>query len=186
MHTLLDLRGNIPSFIHVSDGKLHDVHALDLLLPGAWRGLRHGSRVFRLRSSVTRCTKRRVLCPRAKWNIDARGYIRRRRIGTAGVICDQTIVLGWLALCPSGLSSLPAAHSISTTPSRAGRWCFLLTSLRCRIDYLRALQKSLAGGAVLQMDQEHLRIKRFHAYVGECGQNADLDRRLGLCPRRHR
>ncbi len=27
MHTLLDLRGNIPSFIHVSDGKLHDVHA---------------------------------------------------------------------------------------------------------------------------------------------------------------
>ena len=31
MHTLLDLRGSIPSFIHVSDGKLHDVHALDLL-----------------------------------------------------------------------------------------------------------------------------------------------------------
>ena len=28
MHTLLDLRGNIPSFIHISDGKLHDVHAL--------------------------------------------------------------------------------------------------------------------------------------------------------------
>jgi len=34
-HTLLDLRGNIPSFIHISDGKLHDVHALDLLLPEA-------------------------------------------------------------------------------------------------------------------------------------------------------
>src|SRR5512136_2662679 len=33
MHTLLDLRGNIPSFIHISDGKLHDVHALDLLVP---------------------------------------------------------------------------------------------------------------------------------------------------------
>jgi Transposase DDE domain len=32
MHTLLDLRGNIPSFIHVSDGKLADAHALDLLL----------------------------------------------------------------------------------------------------------------------------------------------------------
>ena len=32
MHTLLDLRGNIPSFIHISDGKLHDVHALDMLL----------------------------------------------------------------------------------------------------------------------------------------------------------
>jgi len=35
MHTLLDLRGNIPSFIHVSDGKMHDVHALDMLIPEA-------------------------------------------------------------------------------------------------------------------------------------------------------
>ena len=37
MHTLLDLRGNIPSFIHISDGKMHDVNALDLLVaePGA-------------------------------------------------------------------------------------------------------------------------------------------------------
>lgn len=33
MHTLLDLRGNIPSFIHVSHGKLHDVNVLDLLIP---------------------------------------------------------------------------------------------------------------------------------------------------------
>ena len=45
MHTLLDLRGNIPSFIHISDGKLHDVHALDMLLPEAGRHLRHGSRL---------------------------------------------------------------------------------------------------------------------------------------------
>src|SRR5271166_1512283 len=35
MHTLLDLRGNIPSFIHISNGKLHDVHALDMLVPEA-------------------------------------------------------------------------------------------------------------------------------------------------------
>ncbi len=35
MHTLLDLRGNIPSFIHISDGKLHDVNALDLIVPEA-------------------------------------------------------------------------------------------------------------------------------------------------------
>jgi len=35
MHTLMDLRGNIPSFIHVSDGKMHDVHALDMILPEA-------------------------------------------------------------------------------------------------------------------------------------------------------
>lgn len=33
LHTLLDLQGNIPTFIHISDGKLHDVNVLDLLLP---------------------------------------------------------------------------------------------------------------------------------------------------------
>ena len=38
LHTLLDLRGAIPTFVHISDGRLHDLHALDLLLlpePGA-------------------------------------------------------------------------------------------------------------------------------------------------------
>ena len=35
MHTLLDLRGGIPSFLHVSNGKWHDVHALDVLTPEA-------------------------------------------------------------------------------------------------------------------------------------------------------
>ncbi len=40
MHTLLDLRGNIPSFIHVTDGKVRDVNILDQLIPeaGADRG----------------------------------------------------------------------------------------------------------------------------------------------------
>ena len=33
LHTLLDLRGNIPSFIHISDGKMHEVNILDQLLP---------------------------------------------------------------------------------------------------------------------------------------------------------
>ena len=33
LHTLLDLRGNIPSFIFISDGKLHDVNILDQLVP---------------------------------------------------------------------------------------------------------------------------------------------------------
>ena len=35
LHTLLDLCGNIPAFIHISDGKLHDVNVMDLLLPEA-------------------------------------------------------------------------------------------------------------------------------------------------------
>jgi hypothetical protein len=53
MHTLLDLRGNIPSFIHISDGKLHEVNVLDQLLPeaGAFyimdRGFTDFARLFR-------------------------------------------------------------------------------------------------------------------------------------------
>jgi hypothetical protein len=35
LHKLLDLRRNIPSFIHITNGKLHDGHALDYLAPGA-------------------------------------------------------------------------------------------------------------------------------------------------------
>ena len=33
LHTLLDLRGNIPTFIHISDGKMHEVNVLDILIP---------------------------------------------------------------------------------------------------------------------------------------------------------
>ena len=68
MHTLLDLRGNIPTFIHISDGKMHDVNALDLLLaePGAIyvmdRGYVDFSRLFALHQAgaffVTRCPSR--------------------------------------------------------------------------------------------------------------------------------
>jgi Transposase DDE domain len=54
LHTLLDLRGSIPSFIHISDAKLHDVNVLDLLLPepGAYyvmdRGYVDFERLYRL------------------------------------------------------------------------------------------------------------------------------------------
>ena len=57
LHTLLDLRGNIPTFIHVSDGKLHDVNILDLLIPepGAFyvmdRGYLDFARLFTMHQS---------------------------------------------------------------------------------------------------------------------------------------
>jgi len=72
MHTLLDLRGSIPSFIHISDGKLHDVNALDLLLPepGAIyvmdRGYVDFARLYALHPAGA------FFVTRAKLNIDAR------------------------------------------------------------------------------------------------------------------
>jgi Transposase DDE domain len=74
MHTLLDLRGNIPSFIHISDGKLHDVNILDQLIPeaGAFyvmdRGYIDFQRLYRLHQAgsffVTRA-KRNTWIPSA-------------------------------------------------------------------------------------------------------------------------
>jgi len=44
MHTLLDLRGNIPAFVHITDGKVHDVNVLDQIVPeaGAFYGMDRG------------------------------------------------------------------------------------------------------------------------------------------------
>jgi hypothetical protein len=93
MHTLLDLRGNIPSFIHVSDGKLHDVHALDMLLPdpGAIyvmdRGYVDFGRLYTLHQAGA------FYVTRAKSNIHAHRVYSAPADREAGVICDQTIAL---------------------------------------------------------------------------------------------
>lgn len=93
MHTLLDLRGNIPSFIHVSDGKLHDVHALDLLLPepGAIyvmdRGYVDFARLHVLHQAGA------FFVTRAKSNMDARRLYSAPSDRAGGIICDQTIAL---------------------------------------------------------------------------------------------
>jgi len=93
MHTLLDLRGNIPSFIHISDGKLHDVHALDLLLPepGAIYVMDRGYVDF-ARLHVLRLAGA-FFVTRAKSNMAAHRVYSARTDRTTGVICDQTIAL---------------------------------------------------------------------------------------------
>ena len=93
MHTLLDLRGNIPSFIHVSDGKLHDVHALDLLAPepGAIyvmdRGYVDFARLHALHLAGA------FFVTRAKSNMKAHRLYSAKADRSIGIICDQTIAL---------------------------------------------------------------------------------------------
>jgi len=93
MHTLLDLRGNIPSFIHISDGKLHDVHALDMLVPEAGaiyvmdRGYVDFGRLYRLHQAGA------FFVTRAKSNLDAHRLYSAATDRTSGVIADQTITL---------------------------------------------------------------------------------------------
>jgi hypothetical protein len=93
MHTLLDLRGSIPSFIHISDGKLHDVHALDLLLPeaGAFyvmdRGYVDFARLHVLHLAGS------FFVTRAKSNMDAHRVYSSATDRSTGVIYDQAIAL---------------------------------------------------------------------------------------------
>ena len=93
MHTLLDLRGNIPSFIHISDGKLHDVHALDMLIPepGAIyvmdRGYIDFTRLHTLHQAGA------FFVTRAKSNLNAHRVYSSPTDRTTGVIADQTIAL---------------------------------------------------------------------------------------------
>jgi IS4 transposase len=93
MHTLLDLRGNIPSFIHISDGKLHDVNILDQLIPeaGAFyvmdRGYIDFARLYRFHQAGS------FFVTRAKKNMDAQRRYSHPVDRTTGVIFDQTLVL---------------------------------------------------------------------------------------------
>jgi hypothetical protein len=93
MHTLLDLRGSIPSFVHVSDGKMHDGHALDLLPlePGAIyvmdRGYVDFSRLHGLHQAGA------FFVTRAKSNLDARRVYSAPVDRSTGIICDQAVAL---------------------------------------------------------------------------------------------
>jgi hypothetical protein len=93
MHTLLDLKGNIPSFIHVSDGKLHDVHALDLLELEAGaiyvmdRGYVNFARLHTLHLAGA------FFVTRAKSNANFHRVYSAKTNRSTGVICDQTIAL---------------------------------------------------------------------------------------------
>jgi len=93
LHTLLDLRGNIPSFIHITDGKVHDVKVLDILVPepGAFyvmdRGYLDFTRLCLLNSVGA------FFVTRAKRNTQYRRRYSRPVDKATGLRCDQTIVL---------------------------------------------------------------------------------------------
>jgi hypothetical protein len=93
MHTLLDLRGAIPAFVHVSDGRLHDVNVLDLLIPepGAFyimdRGYLDFERLYVLHQAGS------FFVTRAKSNFKFQRVLSRPVDRSTGLICDQIIEL---------------------------------------------------------------------------------------------
>jgi len=93
LHTLLDLRGAIPSFIHISDGKLHEVNVLDLLLPepAAFYIMDRGYLDFERLWVLDQAGSFFVI--RAKRNLRARRLYSHAVERSSGIICDQTVVL---------------------------------------------------------------------------------------------
>lgn len=93
MHTLLDLRGAIPAFIHISDGKMHDVKILDTLLieGGAYyimdRGYVDFARLYKIQQLGA------FFVTRAKHNMNARRLYSAKTDRSTGIICDQIIAL---------------------------------------------------------------------------------------------
>ena len=92
MHTLLDLRGSIPSFIHISDGKLFDSHVLDLLRPdpGAFYIMDRGYVDFRRLYALHVAGAFFVI--RGRVNFRFRRRYSHRAEKPAGILCDQTVV----------------------------------------------------------------------------------------------
>jgi hypothetical protein len=93
LHTLLDLRGNIPTFIHITDGKVHDVNVLDILIPepGAFyimdRGYVDFKRLYTMHNTGA------FFLIRAKSNTLYKRRYSHKADTSGGVICDQAIVL---------------------------------------------------------------------------------------------
>jgi hypothetical protein len=93
LHTLLDLRGNIPTFIYISDGKLHDVNALDLmpLEAEAFYVMDRGYVDFKRLHYFTEIAA--FFVTRAKTNIKFRRVYSHPVDRDTGLVCDQTILL---------------------------------------------------------------------------------------------
>jgi len=93
LHTLLDLRGNIPTFIEITDGKIHEVNILDILIPEAAsfyimdRGYLDFVRLYALHQDKA------FFIVRAKSNIQYQRLYSRLVDKSTGLRCDQTIIL---------------------------------------------------------------------------------------------
>jgi hypothetical protein len=93
LHALLDLRGDIPSFIWITDGKVHDVNILDLLIPESGaiyimdRAYLDFKRLYQMHQSSA------IFVLRSKANTGLRRLYSHKVDKSTGLICDQTVVL---------------------------------------------------------------------------------------------
>lgn len=160
LHTLLDLRGAIPSFIHISAGKLHDVHVLDLLIPeaGAFYVMDRAYLDFGRLYSLSQAGA--FFVTRSKSNLDARRLYSAPVDRTSGLVCDQTIALNGVLTrerYPQHLRRIRFKH-----PESAKTLVFLTNHFQLPPLTVCLLYKSRWHIELFfKWIKQHLRIKRF-------------------------
>ena len=165
LHTLMDLRGSIPSFIYISDGKLHDVNVLDLLLPepGAYyvmdRAYLDFERLFRLNQSlaffITRARRRFRFHRRYSHPADKAN----------GIQCDQTIVLS--SFYPAKKYPEPLRRIRYLDPMTGKRLVFLTNNFELPAPMIAELYKARWRIELFfKWIKQHLRIKVFYGTSG--------------------
>ena len=160
LHTLLDLRGAIPAFIHISDGKLHDVNVLDLLTfeAGAFyvmdRGYVDFARLYALHQAGA------FFVTRAKSNMDARRVYSAPTDRASGVICDQQIMFNALRSAANYPQHLRRIRF--KDPESGKTLVFLTNNTTLPALTIAALYKSRWQVELFfKWIKQHLRIKRF-------------------------
>ena len=160
LHTLLDLRGSIPTFIHISDGKLHDVNVLDLLIPepGAFYVMDRAYVDFRRLHALSQAGS--FFVTRAKKNMNARRLYSEPTDRASGVICDQKIVLN---VFRSHHGYPEQLRRIRYTDAKTGkRLVFLTNHFQLPALTICALYKCRWQVELFfKWIKQHLRIKRF-------------------------
>lgn len=159
LHTLLDLRGAIPTFIHISDGKLHDVNVLDLLPaePGAFyvmdRGYLDFERLYTLHQAGS------FFVTRAKSNSKFKRLVSRPVDRSTGLICDQVVEL---TVFYSHQGYPERLRRIRYRDPEGRRLVFLTNHLSLPAPTICALYKSRWQIELFfKWIKQHLRIKRF-------------------------
>ena len=161
MHTLLDLRGNIPSFIHISDGKLGDVNVLDVLVleTGAIyvmdRGYLDFARLYVMHQAHA------FFVTRAKSNTQMRRVYSAEVDRSTGIICDQTVALTGIISRKDYLEHLRRIHF--SDPKTGKTLVFLTNNFALPAATICALYKARWQVELFfKWIKQHLRIKKFY------------------------
>ena len=179
MHTLLDLHGNIPTFIRVTSGDVHDVNILDEIMPEAGsfyvmdRGYIDFQRLFVFTLSSA------FFVVRTKSNVLIQRRYSHPVDKSTGVRSDQTVILTSFQSASAYPDALRRVSYLDKETQQATevpdqQFCAPRTCHRAN------LQVSLAGGTILQMDQAAPAHQSFLRDQRECGEDPDMDRGVGL------